>query len=320
MESDDLTQIGDSLRHAVKVDGALAQRKAVEDFGWPQLLEEEPFAAVSTLFEIQGELLLDTSFLDEVLVQAGGDQLPTETRVVLPPPGALMPASRMTTDGVFVEGVVQAGSGALLVPCVDATGKLALVTALVPESEETPADTLDPASGWRLVRELTTDVDVCLDGGTAGEVWDRMTAAGRRALSHELVGIGTSMLDLTLDHVKTREQFGRPLGAFQTIKHRLADVRLWQECAGLAATTAWDDCSVDSAALAKALACRFTTTARIHCQQFLGGMGFTWEHPFHLYLRRALTIEPLLGGAAAQQDQLGKAIRQGVAPDAFAAL
>jgi alkylation response protein AidB-like acyl-CoA dehydrogenase len=128
------------------------------------------------------------------------------------------------------------------------------------------------------------------------------------------------MLDLTLDHVKTREQFGRPLGAFQTIKHRLADVRLWQECAVLAAATAWDDGSVDSAALAKALACRFTSNARIHCQQFLGGMGFTWEHPFHRYLRRALTLEPMLGGAATQQDQLGKAIRDGVAPDAFAAL
>lgn len=65
--------------------------------------------------------------------------------------------------------------------------------------------------------------------------WDRLTTVGRQALSYELIGIGGAMFDMTLDHVKTREQFGRPLGGFQAVKHKLADVRLWKECALLAA-------------------------------------------------------------------------------------
>lgn len=320
MESEDLAQIRESLRQAVKVDGAAAQRNAIENFGWRELLDEEPYAAVSTLLELQGELVLDASFLDDVMVQAAGGELPAGSRVVLSPPGGLAPQSRVTADGVLIDGVVQAGPGPLVVPCFDSMGTLVLITGRLAASEHPPTETLDPASGWRLVREEMTEFEVAVEGPVAEEAWERMTAAGRRALAHELVGVGTVMLDLTLDHVKTREQFGRPLGMFQTVKHRLADVRLWQECARLAAETAWDDEGVDSAALAKALACRFSSTARVHCQQFLGGMGFTWEHPFHLYLRRALTIEPLLGGASVQHEQLGRAIRNGVAPDAFAAL
>jgi alkylation response protein AidB-like acyl-CoA dehydrogenase len=100
----------------------------------------------------------------------------------------------------------------------------------------------------------------------------------------------------------------------QAVKHALADVRLWQESAALAAAAAWEDRGPGSAALAKALACRASRTARQNCQQHLGGMGFTWEYAFHRYLRRALTLEPLLGGARVQQAELGRALRRGLVP------
>jgi alkylation response protein AidB-like acyl-CoA dehydrogenase len=147
-----------------------------------------------------------------------------------------------------------------------------------------------------------------------------MVAAGRRALAHELVGVGSTMLSMTVEHVSERVQFDRPLGSFQAVKHQLADVHLWQEIAVLSAEVAWEDCGPQSAALAKAAAIRFTRSARASCQQLLGGMGFTWEHDFHRYLRRALTLEPLLGGAPDLHGELGAAVRSGKVGQALIAL
>jgi alkylation response protein AidB-like acyl-CoA dehydrogenase len=117
------------------------------------------------------------------------------------------------------------------------------------------------------------------------------------------------MLGSALEHVKTREQFGRPLGSFQAVKHALADVRVWLECALLAADAAWEDDRPESAEMAKILAGRLFRTAAANCQQVLGGMGFTWEHEFHRYLRRGLVLEPLLGSAAQLRGVLGARVR-----------
>lgn len=128
------------------------------------------------------------------------------------------------------------------------------------------------------------------------------------------------MLTMTVEHVVTREQFGRQLATFQVVKHKLADVRHWQEVADLAAEAAWavtaaDEPSalqdeVDAALLAKLLAARFVRVARENCQQLLGGMGFTAEHDFHRYLFRCLVLEPLLGGAGDLRAELGSQIKQ----------
>jgi alkylation response protein AidB-like acyl-CoA dehydrogenase len=119
------------------------------------------------------------------------------------------------------------------------------------------------------------------------------------------------MVRMTIEHVSSREQFNRPLGSFQAVKHQLADVHMWQQIAELSADAAWEAADGPSAALAKAAAIRFTRSARAVCQQLLGGMGFTWEHRFHRYLRRALTLEPLLGSAADIHAELGAALRSG---------
>jgi alkylation response protein AidB-like acyl-CoA dehydrogenase len=114
--------------------------------------------------------------------------------------------------------------------------------------------------------------------------------------------------------VKSRTQFGKPLASFQAVKHRLADVRLAQECAQLAAGAAWEPAAdvdaVIAAVLAKAMANRFTRLAREHCQQVLGGMGFTWEHDFHRYARRALVLEPFFGSTERLHSMLGESMHR----------
>lgn len=310
MEAQDLAQVSDSLRKAVQGGGADDVRRAVDEFGWHELLEEDVQAAVITLFSLQGELLLPVTFLDDVLTAASGMDLPEGTRVVIPGSGSSEPTSRRRGAEVDVDGVVQAGSGPVLVPCVGEDGEFALVTVEL-ESPSDAAGTIDPESGWVTLGGTYPVAERVGSGDDAVAAWQRMAAVGQRALAHELAAIGGEMLRMTVEHVTTREQFGRALGSFQAVKHKLADVRLWQEVALLSAEASWEDEKAESAALAKAAACRCARTAREHCQQLLGGMGFTWEHSFHNYLRRALVLETLLGSASAQHRFLGSALRRG---------
>jgi hypothetical protein len=321
VDANDLAQISQSLRQAVgSADDADAVRGAVADFGWYELLDDEAGAAVPVLFALQGERLSPVSLLDAVLVDAAGLQLVRDTRVVLPRAGLSEPTSRLAGREVVLDGVVQRGDGDLLVPCRQDGGKLVMVTCAEPATSAGAGRTLDPESGWAAVQGSSSVVDVVLDGEAAVAAWAQMSAAGCRALAHELVAVGGEMLRLALEHVTTREQFGQTLASFQAVKHKLADVRLWQEAAALSADAAWEDGGVESGALAKAAACRFSSSARQHCQQVLGGMGFTWEHAFHTYLRRALTLEPLLGSAAVQHRLLGEAMRDRSLPRDLAGL
>ncbi|MBA4857497.1 acyl-CoA dehydrogenase [Nocardia farcinica] len=322
MDADDVAQITASLRQALSADPHRA-RDTVLDFGWPEILAEEPQVAVTTLFPLAGELLAAGSVLDRVLVHAAGlDGPAADTRVVLPPPGRPMPPGRLDRSGaVHVDGVGQSGEGPLLVACADEAGQWVL--AVCPSVPARAGEPLDPTAGWvRLTGTVASQqlLDAAALGADPGEVWRRMVAAGRRALAHELVAVATAMEAMTVEHVSTRTQFGQRLGAFQAVKHQLADVHLWRQVAALSADAAWEDGGVESAALAKAAALRASRTARAVCQQLLGGMGFTWEHDFHRYLRRALTLEPLLGDRAALHAEIGAAVRAGRLGDSVAAL
>ena len=318
MEAEDLAQVTDSLRRAVKDNDVDAVRRAVAEFGWHELLQEEAEVAVATLFSLQGEHLSPMSFLDHVLLAASELDLEDGMRVLLPHAGSLAPTSTID-EQIHLDGVVQVGPGdGLLVPCQQ-DGKIMLVKCRIAAQPDS-AGTLDPGSGWVAFRQVAQPDDILLQGADAEQAWQRMSAAGRRALAHELVAIGGEMLRLTVDHVMTREQFGHKLASFQAVKHKLADVRLWQEVATLSAAAAWEDRGAESAALSKAAACRFSRTSREQCQQLLGGMGFTWEHSFHTYLRRALTLEPLLGGANVQHLRLGQGLREGLVPRDLAGL
>jgi hypothetical protein len=323
MDAEDVAQIAESLRQALSAQPKRT-RRVLGEFGWRDLLADEPKVAVSTLFTLAGELLTPGSMVDAVLLHAAnGASVADDARVVLPPPGTHVPLSRRV-DGqtVAVEGVVQTGDGEIVVPCLAARGEYALVVC--EPLRLSPRAPLDESAGWARVSATAPILSVVSDwtapDGDGDAAWGDMVAAGRRALAHELVGIGSTMLSMTLEHVSERVQFHRPLGSFQAVKHQLADVHLWQEIAVLSADAAWEDCGPHCAALAKSAAMRFTRTARASCQQLLGGMGFTWEHDFHRYLRRALTLEPLLGGAPDLHGELGAAVRSGKVGEALIAL
>jgi alkylation response protein AidB-like acyl-CoA dehydrogenase len=116
------------------------------------------------------------------------------------------------------------------------------------------------------------------------------------ALSLEAVGIAAKVLELAVDYAKSREQFGRPIGVYQAVSHKLADTYVETELArSLAYWAAWcvaeDD---EQAAVGAAAANAFCTEAAVRaCERSIqvhGGIGFTWEHPLHRFYKRALWL------------------------------
>ncbi len=173
-----------------------------------------------------------------------------------------------------------------------------------------PLPTFDPTrpcAAWSLAGARVTPERV-LDETTTGLVRDLSLVV----LSAAAVGGARWCVDAGAEHARTREQFGRPIGQFQGVKHRLANMLVAVE-QGVAAT--WDaalalgaehgptsgsetDQGSLSVQLAAALALDGYVEAAKGVIQVLGGMGFTWEHDAHIHLRRATTLRQLVGGTA----------------------
>ncbi|MGE4608014.1 MAG: acyl-CoA dehydrogenase family protein [Myxococcota bacterium] len=135
------------------------------------------------------------------------------------------------------------------------------------------------------------------------------------ALSNEMVGGAQMVLEMSVDYAKTRVQFGRPIGSFQAIKHKCADMLLDVELAKSAASYAaaaaseGDEELPTLAPLAKALAADAFRRAAADCIQIHGGIGFTWEHDAHLYFKRAKSSEVLLGDPTYHRELLAERMK-----------
>jgi 3-oxochol-4-en-24-oyl-CoA dehydrogenase len=135
-------------------------------------------------------------------------------------------------------------------------------------------------------------------------------------LAAEAAGIARWCLRTAVDHAGVREQFGRPIGAFQAVKHLCAEMLCRAEQAG---ALAWDAARAPgslSAPAAAAVALDAAVANAKDCVQVLGGIGFTWEHDAHLYLRRALAARQIAGrawrGRVADRALAGERRRLGV--------
>ena len=137
----------------------------------------------------------------------------------------------------------------------------------------------------------------------------------------DALGAGTRLLEMTVEHAKTRVQFGQPIGGFQAVKHKCADMRMLVQgtraavyyaamaldAAAGAASTAGSVTGADAseaASTAKAFASDGMSRLAGEALQVHGGVGFTWEHDLHLFLRRIKTDEQLYGDAAVHRERL----------------
>ena len=136
--------------------------------------------------------------------------------------------------------------------------------------------------------------------GTPGDFLD----VARTLLAAELVGVAQRSLDMTVGYARNRVQFGRPIGSFQAVKQRAAEMLTRVELARSAAAHAAECLGTPeqalSAALAKAYCAEAAREVTADAIQLHGGIGFTWEHDAHLYFKRAIAADELLGPAATQ--------------------
>ncbi len=153
--------------------------------------------------------------------------------------------------------------------------------------------------------------------GTEGEGWKTLSKTldlAAVALAAEQVGGAQKVLDMSVEYAKVRVQFGRPIGSFQAIKHKCADMLLEVESAKSAAYYAGWAAAEDSdelpvvASLAKAYCSDAYFHAAAENIQIHGGIGFTWEHPAHLYFKRAKTDELYLGDPTYHRELLAQRI------------
>jgi alkylation response protein AidB-like acyl-CoA dehydrogenase len=224
-----------------------------------------------------------------------------------------------SADGFVLDGTASYVEDAqvadhLLVTAVDGSGlSQFLVPAKAPGVTISPLEALD--LGRRLADVRFERVRVGNDallgpaGGAAAQV-ERQLQVALVLQSAEIVGVADRALEFTLDYVKQRVAFGRPIGSFQAIKHRLAEHAAQLEGAKAAtayAAQAVQDNAPDAAVaatIAKAQSGRCGTEIVRDCLQMHGGIGMTFDHDIHLYLRRAVSNEALWGTPAAHYERL----------------
>ncbi len=279
---------------------------ALDGLGWREALLADPRTAVSLLFELQGGAGATSSALEAVVLAALGLDLGSDAGVVLPPLGRTDPPGSVVGEGVDVGGLALSGLAGRARAVVVAGGADGGTVAVVDvaDLELRSVAGLDPRVG--LAEVSGAHVRSTTRAGSPPGTWSTAVAAGQRALGHELVGASRTMLGLAREHAVERIQFGRPIGQFQAVRHRLAEAYVAIEAADAALGAAWDDGTPFTAAMAKAVAGRSARTASRHCQQVLAGIGFTTEHDLHHYVRRVIVLDRLLGDARSLTRRLGE--------------
>ena len=151
--------------------------------------------------------------------------------------------------------------------------------------------------------------------GEEGEGWKTLSGAldlAAVALAAEQVGGAQRCLDMSVEYANERVQFGRPIGSFQAIKHKCADMMVEVESARSASYYAGWVASEDAEGLpvAAALAKAFCSDTYFHCAaqsvQIHGGVGFSWEYDVHLYFKRARSTEILFGSPAHHRERVAQ--------------
>ncbi|MFD0148103.1 acyl-CoA dehydrogenase family protein [Streptomyces sp. NPDC055721] len=222
-------------------------------------------------------------------------------------PSAVSPsADPATASTVTVTGVADAvAADVLLVPRAD--GLYAVPAGEATVEPQTPLDLTRPLA--RVTTEAGTGTRLAGPDEARAAV-RRGLLAGAGLLASEQLGLAEWCLEETVRHTRERHQFNRPVGSFQALKHRMA--QLWLDLVGAraAARAAADALAAGSpdapltVAVAQAYCSKVAVRAAEECVQLHGGIGMTWEHPAHLALKRAKSDQLALGSAGRHQDAI----------------
>jgi alkylation response protein AidB-like acyl-CoA dehydrogenase len=284
IDHDELLLVRASIRHVLDTASPAEVPTALLDEGWADLLEADPAAAITTLAEEAGRARSAAPVLDLAMAWGAGLDPDAATAVI--------------ADGLVLAGVERAHR------FLDARPS-GLHTFRAEQVALTPVAGFDPSLGLARA-EITASGEQVGDPDMA----ERSIAAGRRALASQMVGAVEQMLVDTVVYVNERHQYGRPIGSFQSVKHRLAEVKVAASAAKAACATAWEGYDTPDggtlAIAAKCLAGRAQQLASTHCFQVHGGIAFTVEHGFNEWVRRGMLLDLLLGPHAQLTQELGR--------------
>jgi len=314
MDAATLQMLRSSLTHVLTEDGDTPLSERLGALGWDDVLDDDAPAALQALFETRGTTLSRADALGPVLAGAIADstQRPDLRSATVVLPSALHPdrlTSRVDGDHLIVEGITTTTPiGSTSIVPVGA-GRVDVVLALIPSATEWSQHAIegtDPSMGLFRVA-ATFPVSECdwVDGEAASAAWTACAARARWALAAELVSIGHHVIGRAVEYTGQRKQYGRPIGSFQALQHRLAGAHASVVGASHVVAEAATSGSAWVALVAKALAGRAAENACTQAQQSYGAIGFTWEHEFHRYLRRTYVLDWLFGGWRTLEREIG---------------
>lgn len=299
--------VQESIREAIRGGGDLIA--VLRSLGWDDVVADDPSVAYELLFTELGRAGAGHAALDGVVSTAVG----LDAVVVYPRPsvdtcGHVDGDAPVAITGVALQQMGSGGAGILVPVSTDRGTSLCLISGAALHA--------NPPAGWvpagRLVDGTVSPAGIAL--GPSDPNWTEVQALARRCLAHELLGLADRMLAIASDHVRTREQFGRPIGSFQTVRHQVAEIHVGVTAGQQLAHDAWTSPDPGAAAVvAKAYAGRVHRTAARRAMQVCGAIGLTWEHGLHALVRRGFFLDALLGGERELGDALGEGLA--AAPD-----
>jgi alkylation response protein AidB-like acyl-CoA dehydrogenase len=284
------------------------------ELGWPGIAISEEYGGqglgVVELVILQQELgyalapspMVSNAYAGALIEAAGSDD---QRARWLPgiASGEARGAAELTRDP---DPIVGAAGGSVVLVLADGAG------AMLVETGDATLERLDLIDSTRVYSRVIADTGEPLPG----EI-DNAVRAGSVALAAELVGVAQRALDMAVAYAKEREQFGRPIGAYQAVSHRLAEM-LWEveEARSLTYYAAWcADAQPESLALAahmaKARASDAATAVTHNAIQTFGGIGFTWEHDVHFLLKRARVGAQMMGSARRHRERVADLVGLG---------
>jgi Acyl-CoA dehydrogenase, C-terminal domain len=319
MEADELQLLNETLLGLAVSERNGLITKALDAFGWRDMLATHPEEAIAALFDAQGRTGTWSAALHDVLaIDAQTFGMTGPINVLLPRPGSSWPGA-LRDEKVAIDGILLAPrtETATLVIALLTADREGLLVAVEPDDlliERRQG--LDPALGVYAVSGTTVRRAILVEGERAREWWKAAQSRARLALCRQMVAALTVMIEQARSHVSERVQFGRLVGTFQAVRHKLVEAHVATTAADCATSTAWESDDLDLAALtAKVVTGKAVGVTAANAQQLLAGLGFTTEHPFHRFMKRAIVLERILGSGNELASVLGRRlVERGEAP------
>jgi len=293
----------------------------LRELGWHDMEPDDRRVALQLLFECKGDLVapgnaLGPAMADELAIVLSRSDLSGADLVLgssLHPDG---PGARLDGDQLLVQGFALADPAAgqhTVVGVARQSGLLQL--AVVPPGQPwvTGAATgSDPSAGLVAVETaVATSAVSWIEPAQGAAAWEAAVALGRWCLATELLAIARHVIAGAVTYAGQRRQYGRPIGSFQAVQHRLASA--YASVVGAGHVVEESSVSGDPwvALVAKALSGRAAEDACTQAQQVYGAIGFTWEHELHRYIRRMYVLDWLLGDWRSLEAEIGRRLHAG---------